>query len=481
MKLLLSSFVGILSGVFASAAFSLELISVDIDGVLGDGRSGSSSISADGRFVAFASDMPFDPNDKNGTFDVYLRDRELGMTQLISVTPTGDAGSGFSGFPQISKDGNRVVFTSDSTDLVENEDDTNNETDIFVRDLSSETTIRVSLDRSGGETAADCLTPDISADGEIVVFAAYKFNLISGEVTSGIDIYRTEVGNPSEIIRVSEGPNGEDQDGFSQDPDLSPDGRFVVYESTAKNIATVPNVGFSQILRYDHSTETSDLVSVDVNGTGTNGRSSFPSISEGGRFVGFTSRASNLVSGDTNGEEDVFRRDMDTGRTIRVSVGSGEEESDEPSETRYRSISADGNLIAFNSSANTFGPGPTSETQVYIRSVSAGTTTLISRNLSGEPTNEAAAPISISSDGTAAVFDSRGSDLVAEDTTFDRDIFVWSGELDEASNAAAKASLRKQLRKLKKKVQVAKRKKQVAKVKRLNRSIRKLRTRLRRL
>ena len=165
-------------------------VSVSSQGDEGDGGSNYPSISAAGRYVAFqstATDLV--PGDTNSAIDVFAHDRESGRTRRVSVSSTGDGGNSKSERPSISTNGRFVTFRSDATNLVVG--DTNGVRDVFVHDLQTGRTARVSLADDGQEGGANSGQPSISADGRYVVFQSSATNLVYGDTNADTDVFAT--------------------------------------------------------------------------------------------------------------------------------------------------------------------------------------------------------------------------------------------------------------------------------------------------
>jgi uncharacterized repeat protein (TIGR01451 family) len=221
----------------------------------------------------------------------------------------------------------------------------------------------------------------------------------------------------TEWISVSsDGTGGNNQ---SDMPAISGDGRFVAFVSLADNLVPDDTNGFADTFVHDRLTNTTERVSVsgrerEGNGhSGLVGVAAYPSISGDGRFVAFVSEADNLVSGDRNGNADVFVRDRLLGTTERVSVNSAGEEADIGGEGP--AISADGRFVAFQSEAQNLVPGGNPflfVDQVYVHDRATGTTEIISINDAGEPGNSLNVQADISADGRFVVFSSFAENLV---------------------------------------------------------------------
>jgi Tol biopolymer transport system component len=412
-------------------AATTERVSVDSTGNPGDGDSKDASISADGRFVAFRSDASnLVAGDTNAAADIFVRDRQTGTTQRVSVDSAGNQGNGDSKNAWISADGRFVAFRSFASNLVSG--DTNGVPDIFVHDLQTGTTERVSVDASGHEAngasgeAGPGISdgPSISADGRFVAFRSSASNLVPGDGNGKDDIFVHDR-QTGATERVSVDSAGNEGNGYSYGPSLSADGRFVAFRSNASNLVPGDTNGTGDDFVYDRQTDTTERVSVDGSGNQGNGESIRPEISADGRFVAFRSFASNLVPGDTNGFPDIFVHDRQTGATERVSVDSAGNQGS--GDNFHSSISANGRFVAFRSDAANLVPGDSNGVpDVFVHDRQTGATERVSVDSAGNEgnglsQNEAG---SISADGRFVVFQSDSSNLVAGDTNASMDVFL---------------------------------------------------------
>ena len=411
----------------ASAATALaqttERVSVATGGGQGDGNSTNSAISADGRFVAFFSGATnLVGGDTNATIDIFVHDRQTGTTERVSVTTGGVQATGGDSYnPAISADGRFVAFDSDATNLVGG--DTNGLNDVFVHDRQTGTTERLSVATDGTEADNNSYDPAISADGRFVAFYSYATNLVSGDTNSTFDIFVHDR-QTGTTERVSVATGGAEATGVSLVPAISADGRFVAFHSDATNLVSGDTNGQSDVFVHDRQTGTTERVSVATGGTEANFASNAGPISADGRFVSFQSLASNLVSGDTNGARDIFVHDRQTGATERVSVATGGGQAD--GDSIIAAISADGRFVAFRStSTNLVVGGDTNATyDIFVHDRQTGTTERVSvATGGGQATGGSYAP-AISADGRFVAFDSSATDLVTGDTNAVNDIFV---------------------------------------------------------
>ena len=300
-------------------------------------QASSPSVSADGRYVAYVSDA-------DGVNDVLVRDNQNDTTTRVSVDSTGNRANATTPLPQpaISGDGRFVAFVSNATNLVAG--DSNNVADIFVHDRQTGVTTRVSINSSGGEANAASSDPAISADGRYVAFVSAANNLVAGDTNGVGDIFVYDRQTRA-TTRVSVSSAANQGNADSVTPSLSADGRYVAFASQASNLVTGDTNRTSDVFVRDRQTGATTRVSVGSSGTQGNNSSREPSFSADGRFVAFTSQAGNLVTGDTNGIADVFVYDRQTANTTRVSVDS--EGNQWNSDSDSPSISGDGRFVAF--------------------------------------------------------------------------------------------------------------------------------------
>ena len=311
-------------------------VSVDSYGRQANQSGGSAKISANGRWVSFFSYANnLVPNDTNGKEDIFVHDLHTGETTRVSVDSSGVEANGSSRNSAISGDGSRVVFTSDASNLVPG--DENSTLDVFLHDRATGTTVRVSLDEAGNElpTYSGCL--DISANGLWVSFMAGEGYDDSDGTDSWQRYARYEVatGIVTYFFNAYEKHVG---------TSISEDGTTIW--GTAKHHAPDHYWHVAKITESDI-----DLVTV---GLGANGHSSRPVVSGDGSQVVFRSEASNLVGDDTNSEEDVFSLGIHTMKVHRVSqrvIQGTVHEADDHSGYGWMAISEDGRYAAFSSYA----------------------------------------------------------------------------------------------------------------------------------
>ena len=327
-----------------------ECVSVDSSGAIGDGPSYEPWLSADGQVVVFVSQATnLVSGDANGVSDVFVRDRGTGVTERVSKSSLGVEANGLSYLPSISGDGAVVAFTSYANDLVGG--DGNGRADVFVRLLSTGVTERVSSSSAGAEGNGNSgyyAPAGLSRDGAIVAFFSGASNLVAHDTNGWSDVFVRDrsTGTTERVSVDSTGAQGNDA---SYSASLSADGRLVAFDSSASNLVAGDTNRATDVFVRDRSGGTTERVSVDASGTQASGVSHTPLLCADGTVVAFTSDAADLVAGDTNGCSDAFVRNLASGTTIRRSVDSAGVQGDAAS--RAPSLSSDGQDVAFVSDA----------------------------------------------------------------------------------------------------------------------------------
>jgi Tol biopolymer transport system component len=283
-----------------------ERASVNWTGNGGNRGSYGPSISADGRFVAFYSRATnLVRRDTKRGFEVFVHDRRTGRTMRVSVSSTGREGNGWSFDSTISATGRFVAFASYATNLAPNDDEPR--PDIFVRDRRLGRTELASVNSNGDSGNRTSYLPSISRGGRFVAFYSNAPNLVGGDLNSAEDVFIHDR-RTGDTFRVSVSSSGEEGDGPSLVPSISADGRFLAFHSRATNLVSDDGNGRTDVFVHDIQAGETRRVSVSSDGGEGTGNSSSPSISADARFVAFESDASNLVQGDTNERPDVFVR-----------------------------------------------------------------------------------------------------------------------------------------------------------------------------
>ena len=411
-----------------SDAQVVDWVSIGSGGSAGSGESGLEdarrAISADGRYVVFeswADNLVAD--DSNGEVDVFRRDRQTGTTVRVSVSYAGGNALGPSENPSISANGRYVAFASGAVDIVQV--DGNSLWDVFVRDMDSGTTERVSVSSSGGDGDGDSNRPSISADGRIVCFSSVSTNLVPGYATTIGDIYVRDL-DTDETSLVSLGHDGSSADANSWRPEISPDGNRVAFPSAANNLV-VGDGGNVDVFLRDLVLGQTIRMSVNLMGGDPNDRSGPVSLSHDGRVAAFWSRATDLVPGDTNGQDDIFVWDEDHGVLERVNVDNQGSQA-LGGGSWHAAVSGDGRYVAFLSDADNLVSGDLNGWgDIFAYDRRTATIELLSINGSHEQADGFSRFPSVTPDGTMVVFESTAENFVNGDDNGFMDIYFGHG------------------------------------------------------
>ena len=406
-----------------TVASQTTLVHVDSAGVQGNSGSLDPSTSADGRFVAFTSvSNNLVLGDTNGTNDIFVHDRQTGVTTRVSVDSAGAEANGSSTRSHISDDGRFVAFESAATNLVAG--DSNGMGDVFVHDRQTGTTTRVSVGPGAQQSNDDAFQSSISPDGRFVGFASTATNLVAGDTngTTDVFVHDRQAGTTTRVSVSSAGVQGNNSS--FQTPSFSADGRFVAYLSGATNLVANDTNARQDLFLHDRQTATTTRVSVGTGGQEADSTSFQPAVSADGRFVVFASSATNLVAGDSNGRDDIFMRDRQTGTTTRLSLDSGGVQAN--LDSGFPTLSADGRFVAFQSNATNLVAGDSNgQEDIFVHDRQNATTTRVGLGGSGEQGNGASSTPWISANGLIVAFRSDASNLVTLDANGTvADVFV---------------------------------------------------------
>lgn len=316
----------------------------------------------------------------------------LPFVERISVNSSGVEGNGPSYSLLLNQDGRYAAFWSVASNLVPG--DTNNEVDVFVHDRSTGNTERVSVSTTGEQAIYPLNVPhftgsylsSISADGRYVLFSANADNLAPPLGTLGMKVFlRDRQAGTTEMVSVSQTGLADNSDSYGGS--ISADGRYVAFSSSATNIMPGITAYQPRVFVKDRQTGAIENISVSsdgVDGAGNNMLSNGASISNDGRYVLFLSSAANLVPNDTNGSQDLFIRDRQLNQTTRVNVSSTGEQSASSTIPSF-SMSADGRYIAFESTAKNLVTGYflNNYTNTYVHDMQTGSTVLVNVSSTG--------------------------------------------------------------------------------------------------
>jgi len=402
-----------------------------------NGPSTEPALSADGRRVAFTSaatnlttvDGAAGP-DAGGVAaprGVFVYDQATGAVQLASAGPGGAAADGSSREPVLDAHGGNLAFTSSATNLVTG--DANRFSDVFV--LAAQAGImRASVAAGGEEANGPSSAPDLSENGRTLVFTSSADNLVPDDTNELDDVFVRDL--VSGAIALVSGGRGEPSDGDSAAPAISPDGRFVSFSSDATNLVAGDDNSEADVFVVDLARGRTKLISVARGGGGQNasrsgGRPIASDLSRDGRLVVFESDATNLAGRDRNRRTDIFVRDTERGTTRRVSLSTTNEEAG--SGSYLPTITPDGRYVAFGSRANDLVAEDAQGPDAFVRDIARETTVLVDVTSRGRLRGrEAAVPApvgpSLSADGATAAFVSSAANLAGGDRNRVADVFL---------------------------------------------------------
>ena len=411
----------------SAAVSNFERVSLGTGSVEGNGESYFISLSDDANIVAFESFVSnWGPDQQGVNFvDIFVRDRAADVTVKITQSYNGGASSERSFDPIVSADGRYVAFTSYASNLVPNDnnrhDYVDDGLDVFLYDRVTGTLERISLDSSGDEIDANSVGR-ITGDARYVVFTSNGQGIIQGDSNpnknSAIYVRDLQTGA---IERITGGASGGFPNGGVGGAEPSHDGRYIVYLSDASNIVPDGN-GERDVMLYDRQTDETTIISKPVDGGESNGLSAPARITPDGRYIAFRSFATNLVPGDTNGMSDIFVYDRLTNEMEIVSVSStgalGNGDSKDPA------ICGNGRFVSFTSDATNLVPIPhNGERQVYIHD-RVTHTTFLGTGTDTFMGNGRAHRSTLSNDCSTIGFATDAYNLISGDNNGLRDLFV---------------------------------------------------------
>lgn len=384
--------------------FSLDTISRISErkntGTESNSWSDGASISENGKVIAFVTNANLSSLDTNNHNDVYIYNRDSESFTLVSIAYDSSSGNNDSNYPIISSTGTLVMFNSYATNLVAG--DTNSTQDVFVRDLINETTVRINLHSDGTQANNMSTVGSFSDDGRYAVFTSNASNLVPGD-TSIQDVFLHDF-QTSTTTRISQHPSGTNGNSTSTTALISGNGQFIAFNSYASNLITGDTNGKVDTFVYDRIANSLELISISTGGVQSNGSQTFVrDISSDGRYVLFTSNATNLVAGDTNTATDAFIRDRVLNTTELVSFNYlGNQIT---SGVTHAKMSDNGRLIAFESkSLDVMASDNNSLGDVYLYNRDDLSVTRISQKTDGTQDNFDAGSMTFSRDGSTFAF-----------------------------------------------------------------------------
>jgi hypothetical protein len=402
------------------------------------GASHAPAVSTDGRFMAFLSDagnlLGGDPTaDPNGLTDVFLVDTSLATIRLISDVPgTGAPSDGPAIDADISGDGRWVVFASAATNLVP--EDLNEARDVFLYDALTDTLQLVSRKGSAGaqgNRGSDA--PTISKDGSLVTFTSDATNLVGNDSNNRWDVFLRNVSSGT-TTRVSTDSNGKQSNGDSFEAVISPNGSAVAFSSTASNLVKSDRTRVRDVFVKVLGSGKTTVVSIRTDEAHGSNDSSLEDVSNSGRYVLMQSYSA-LAKNDTNNTGDIYLRDRTAGTTVRVSRDGTTEANNQ---SFGAAIDDAGSYVAFQTWSTNLLPGPDGNgalTDVLESELDTGDLQRLSADADGGWSQSSSFDTTMSGDGMWTCFATASSDIVAEDGNGQDDVFchTWSDEDRTAS------------------------------------------------
>ncbi|MFA7170003.1 MAG: metallophosphoesterase, partial [Candidatus Paceibacterota bacterium] len=397
--------------------------------------SGQSTFSGDGKLIAYASVTYTGGWYNNTRVDVFLYNTTTGVNERINLAPDGGDANGQSSRAAISNDGSYVAFESSATNLVSDKTD-GSSSDIFLRDLTNNTTILVSRGLDG-EPAGHSSNSSIGGEnGRYISFESEATNLVPDDTNGRPDVFVYNI-DTKEIKCASLTPDGSIGDGYSNKPFLSSAGDFVVFSSTSTNLVTGDTngrEGRSDIFVRDLNTDETERVSLSWDGKETYGSFNEASISPDGRYVSFYSPGYYLFPDDTERWSDTFVYDRTDKSLERISVSADGQQGN--SDSYQASMSAGGQYAVFSSYADNLVAGDTNAIpDVFIRNQSTNEIKILSSASDGTQGNNQSYPSGITPDGKYILMISFASNLVKGDLNNATDTFIVKNPFEKSVEA----------------------------------------------
>jgi Tol biopolymer transport system component len=389
----------------------MELASRRPDGGYPDSHSLNARVLGHGRFLVFdsyASDVV--DGDTNGLPDVFLLDRATGQTTIVSVGPDSSSGDGWALGAHGSADGILIAFVSNAGGY--GVPDENGKEDIYLKNMIDGSIRRITLAYDGGETDGDSFVMGMTPGGQLLLLASEATNLVPGDTNGVQDIFLYELATGA-IERVSlTHDGGQALGGASGSGSMSDDGRFIAFTSAATNLVPGDTNGVQDVFLLDRAVGKVRRLSVGAAGEEADGRSYGTVLSGDGSLVSFVSDATNLVHDDDNGHRDAFVHEIASGRTSLVTVGHDGAAAD--GDTTRAAISGDGRYVVLHSAASNLVEfrSPPVHAQVYVKDLKDGGMELASRGVAGWFADGQVSVPSISRGGRLVAFSTAAKNML---------------------------------------------------------------------
>lgn len=399
---------------------TITRISTSAAGEQASSGSQTAAWSPDGTRVAFVSAADnLVPQDTNASVDVFVKTLATGVIERISVSTAGAQGVGESTQPVWSPDSTRIAFTSRADTLVNG--DTNNVADVFIKELATGVLYRASTRHGGGQADGVSAEPAWSPNGASLAFASAAANLVSQDNNGAVDVFVKDLAL-GKVQRVSTDTDQKEGNKNSRSPAWSADGTRISFISEATNLIGGDTNGLADLFIKTLSNQTTSRVN-GTEGETRGGAAKSSAWAPVGNSLAFMSEATNVVPADGNVVQDLFVIDLTAFVVRRISTDASDNQAN--GRTTTFAWSPDGTRVAFSSEASNLVLGDTNGREdVFVRNLSSGAVTRVSLGLDGSQGNHLSRGPSWSADGTRVAFESWASNLVPGDTNAAPDVFV---------------------------------------------------------
>lgn len=403
----------------ASVISDLTLVSRSWNHLPTDGNAVRSSISSDGSILVFdSSSSNLVQGDSNGVADVFIYEVATCKIKRINKVLSGSEPNGHSWYPKISGDGRYVTFSSYASNLVSGFSGPQ----AYRYDRVQDVVEPVSVATDGGPGNWASFPGSVTADGSLVAFSSSSSNLVADDTNRSDDVFiRNMVTGTTSRVSLTLAAAQANYSSF--DPAISGDGRYVAFVTQATNMGVTDNNSNSRdVFRRDLRTGAMELVSVAPSGGTGNSDSDYPSISYDGRFVAFESGSSNLVAVDRNGRRfDMYIRDFSSHATrMPMPVFN-----DPNAASAEGVISADGRFLVASADHDPFSGSVDPFNGIYLADLLTGSISLISSGAVGTPPAGLSSRPTITYSGDRVAFDSYANNLTV-DPNAGIDVFLSS-------------------------------------------------------
>ena len=407
---------------------SVKQITIGLNGEPPNGSSSYPSMSADGKRIVFHSEASnLTEGDTNNSFDVFLYDALSEQLKLISISNEGTQSNGASTNPKISADGRFVMFQSGATNLSSTAT-ANGIKNLYLYDVTNDSLSLFTKNQAGEQANGNSYDFELSADGNYITFTSEATNLTGDDYANNTPRIFLLDRSSNHISLITKPVSSEPVTRPSSNPDITRDGRFIVFRSFSSNLTTDDSNGQYDIFLHDRESGVTKKISKHRDGTQGNSNSSNPRFSEDGQFVFFISNASTLVDSDTNNLSDIFKFSIEQNSLSRVLIDTAQLQPDYSS--AFTSTPFDSRFILFSSHATNLVSGDTNQkSDIFFHDSITGKIRRLSLTASGSESNGASYAPSISDDYKTVTFASYASNLLQDaEEAYWLNVFIYQYE-----------------------------------------------------